>query len=273
MESVPHLPTSVRHAQRWDEASQIADALCGRDRPARREGGPWAALIHADAPDAGTAEWLARILPVHGAVVAVGTGPRQAGDRARWARALDRARVPYGLLAVLSPERGARGALRLRSVGRAGGHLFELRTAWRPREHRIEPDAAGHCRVPVWLASDPRSAPPAGDRAGASRTPQIADGCRWWAGWRRCRRPRVLHVAADLTLTPCWNGPAIGRLGDALGEVLARAAALGGSSATPSSDRCPLDGGGTRARAAAAARRLEVVSQVAWVLQWGARRG
>lgn len=270
--AVPHLRSSVTHAQRWEEASQIADALCGRDRPARADGGPWAVVIHADAPDPGTAEWLARILPVHGAVVAVSTTRgRDGADRDRWARALERARVPFGLLAVLSRERGPRGTTHLRSVGPSGSHRFALRTAWRPREHRIEVGETGHCRVPVWLASDPGAAPP-GAAPEDRWTPQIADGCRWWGGFRRCRRPRVLHVAPDLTVRPCWSGPALGEVGDALEDVLARAAALGGPGAAPSADRCPLDAGGVRERTAEATRQLEVVSQASFVLQWRARR-
>jgi hypothetical protein len=206
---------------------------------------------------------------VHGTVVAVATrGPWDLGDRARWARTLDEAGVPYGLLAVLDRERGPRGGTVLRSIGRRGSHRFELRTAWSARAHAIEADATGHCRVPVWLASDPGAAPPRAARS-LGRTPQIADGCRWWAGWRRCRRPRVLHVAPDLTVRPCWSGPAIGRVGDPASELFARAAALGGDGA----DRCPLDVGGVRRGTAAATRRLEVASQLAWVLQWGSAPG
>ncbi len=274
VDSVRPLRNSIVQARRWQEANEIADALCGRDRPERAaQDAPWAVVIHADEPHARTAAWLARTLAVHGAVVAVSTRPLGEPARAEWTRVLDEAMVPYGLLAVLSRERAADGALVLRSVESSGSHRFELRTAWRAGAHHIESDELGHCRVPVWIASGPAVVAPA-RRVGslAASAPQIADGCRWWSGWRRCRHSRVLHVAADLTVKPCWHGPAIGRVGDAFDDLVARAGTLGraGKPAARPRDNCPLADRTERTRAAAAMRQHEVAAQLAWVLD---RRG
>jgi hypothetical protein len=267
--SVRPIRNSIVHARRWDEANEIADVLCGRDRPGRAAAeAPWSVVIHADEPHAGTAEWLARILAVQGTIVAVSTRPWDESARARWISAFDEAMVPYGLLALLSREPAPDGAVVLRSLGSFGSHRFELRTAWSPEADRIEADEMGHCRVPVWIASKPAAAPPKRRAALGAPIPQIADGCRWWSGWRRCRRPRVLHVAADLTVRPCWHGPAIGTVGEAFGDLVARAGALGraGKRAKPAADRCPLAGPAEGARGAAAMRHHEIAAQVAWLL-------
>lgn len=265
--SIPPLKNSLGHPQCRQEANEIADALCGRDRPVRAaEDAPWAAVIHADEPHEGAASWLARILAVQGVVVAVGTRPWDETVRAGWVRVFEEARVPYGVLALLSRERDQDGAPVLRSLGRTGSHRFELRASWRSDDHRIEVDETGHCRVPVWIASRPGARPPTrGGGSFAAPIPQIADGCRWWSGWRRCRRPRVLHVGADLAVRPCWHGPVIGTVGEAFGDLVARAGALG-RRAGPGGDRCPIAGPGERARASAALRRHEVAAQVSWLL-------
>ncbi len=270
VDSVRPLGNSIVQARRWQEANEIADALCGRDRPERAEPqAPWAVVIHAQEPPPGTAAWLARILAVHGAVIAVSDGPLGEPARTKWVRVLGEATVPYGLLAVLSRERATDGDAVLRSLGSSSGsHRFELRTAWPLDGHHIEADDIGHCVVPIWIASAPGALPPARRaRSLAAAAPQIADGCRWWSGWRRCLHPRVLHVAADLTVTPCWRGPAIGRVGDAFEDLVARAGALGrgGKQAAPR-DRCPLAARTERARAAGAMRQHEIAAQLSWVL-------
>lgn len=265
--SVRPLRNSLLHAERWEEANQISDALCGVPRPERAgDDGAWAVVLHGDAPDARVAAWLPEVLAVHGALLVVNTarafGP---SDHAAWLRVVNEARVPFGLFALLSRDESRGAGLVLRARGTLGEHRFEIDEVWRPTGCDIEADEAGQCDVPVWMASGAVAPPPAGGLDASATPPQVADGCRWWSGSRRCRRPRVLHVRPDSTVRPCWHGPAIGGVGDTYRALVASAEALraGGSPG----DRCPL---GTEAeegsRPALAAEEYEVAAQLTWLL-------
>lgn len=264
VESVRPLESSSRHRALWEEASEIADAICGRPRPARAsDDAAWAAVLHLGEADRSVAAWLREVLAVSGAVVVVnGSGPP---DAASWLRVLNEEEVPWGGFTLLAPERTASDGSRvLRSLGTLGEHRFEVSPTWPAEVREVDVDEAGNCRVPVWFAAD-APAPPAGRAGVFAPSPQIADGCRWWSAWRRCRRPRVLHVWPGGTVTPCWRGPAIGAVGDAYRVLAARGEALGGGQAASGPGACPLrrEGeGGARVSAAAEAR--EVAAQAAW---------
>jgi radical SAM superfamily enzyme YgiQ (UPF0313 family) len=271
--SVPPLKSSQLHALRWDEANLITDALCGRPQPARAgDDGAWAVVLHAAEPSPGVAAWLHQVLAVQGAVVVVNAaGPCHPEDHASWLRILNQARVPWGLLALLSLERATEGLRVLRSLGTLGEHRFEVDARWESSGRSVDVDQAGNCRVPIWVASAAPSPPTAdGEPALLRPTPQIADGCRWWSGWRRCRHPRVLHASPHSTVRPCWHGPAIGRVGDPYGDLVARGRALGrgapAGTAWPS-DRCPLAGSQEGSEASKVAEEHEVAAQLSWLLR------
>lgn len=269
------LRTSLLHAQRWEEAEQIADALCGRPRPAQAGGdGAWAVVLHGSAPEAAVARWISGVLAVYGAVVVVNPGGEV--PEVAWLRVLDETAVPWGLFAPLSGEAGSDGRIVLRSRGTLGAHRIEIAPAWRA-VRGIEVDDEGACLVPLWIASASPAPPPPADRRAdpLSPTPQVADGCRWWSGWRRCQRPRVLHVSADGTVRPCWNGPAIGRVGDSYRELARRGAALGSARRTRGSrrDRCPLAREPPGRRGSAAAERYDLTAQLEWLLRGGTAAG
>jgi anaerobic magnesium-protoporphyrin IX monomethyl ester cyclase len=272
--AVRPLRNSLLHAQRWEEAEQIADALCGRPRPEHAGGGgAWAVVLHGSAPEAGVARWISRVLAVYGAVVVVDA----AGEvpDVVWLRVLDEAEVPWGLFAPLSGEGGPDGRVVLRSRGTLGAHRFELAPAWRA-VRGVEADDEGGCTVPLWIASASPAPPPADRRSDPlAPAPQVADGCRWWSGWRRCRRPRVLHVSADWTVRPCWNGPAIGRVGDGYRELARRGAALGVARKARGSrpDPCPLARECPGRRGSAAAERYDLAAQLEWLLRGGVVAG
>lgn len=272
--SVLPLKNSMMHRERWDEAKQITDALCGRPASASAcDGAAWAVVLHGGEPDAGVAAWLSQVLAVHGAVVAVETAPSCGpSDRARWLQVLNEAEVSWGLFSLLSPESMSDDSLVLRSLGTLGEHRFEIEAAWDSSGRAVEADEAGHCRVPVWVASGAKAPPPDdGSDAFWTPVPQIADSCRWWSGWRRCRHPRVLHVWPDSTVTSCWHGPAIGRVGDSYARLLARGQALSPGAdraGAPAVDRCPL-GEETEesARKESATERYEVSAQISWLIR------
>jgi radical SAM superfamily enzyme YgiQ (UPF0313 family) len=273
--SVPPLESSMTRAARWEEANQIADALCGRPRPeGATDDVAWAVVLHAGAPDPEVSAWLAAVLPVHGTLVVVNAeGPCGPSDLADWLRFADGMGVPLGLVAVLAREDAPGGRLVLRSAGTLGDHRFEIGAPW---SSTVESDRSGNCRVPIWIGSAATVPPsPAGADGPFAPVPQIADGCRWWSGWRRCRQPRVLHVWSDSTVTPCWNGPALGRVGDGYAELAARGAALRPAAAPARQpDRCPQAREGEEdRRAASAAETYEVAAQLCWLLPRGTVQG
>ncbi len=276
--SVPQLGNTMDRLVRWDEASRITDALCGRPREDHDSGAAWAVVFHGDVSDPRAAAWLREVLDVHGAVVVVNTlHALDVADHAAWARVLADADVPFGLLAILSREDRSSGDLVLRSIGTSGTHRFAIDRAWRSSGDVVEFDEGGHCRVRIWIASDPAGRPPMPAGAPFASTPQIADGCRWWSGWRRCRDPRVLHVSPDSTVRACWYGPALGKVGDDYREIRARGGSLRSpaeGSGAPGANRCPLgQAGEERSGDAAAAEDYEVAAQLCWILRlkdWGA---
>ncbi len=269
--SVAPLKSSNLHVLRWDEAHLLADALCGRPRSHAPGGAAWAVVLHGGEPGAVLARWLRDVLEVNGALIGIRDSRARADSELdTWLRAMNDAAVPYGLFALLSPEgRPSEGTVAFRSRGTLGDHLFELHPRWAGSLREISADRKGGCRVPIWIASGAAHGPPAvrPPRHQLSLIPQIADGCRWWSGWRRCRRPRVLHVTAEGEVRPCWNGVAIGRVGDAYRSLARRGESLGPLARDRGGDACPLRAPGDRcASTGIAPERYEAAAQLAWLL-------
>jgi len=266
--SVRPLKNSSIHDLRWEEANRISDALCGRPR-STGEGGDaaWAIVLHGNDPTSRLASWLPSVLAVHGAVIVVRTAPSCSGaDCDSWIQALDRADVPWGLLALLSPDGVSGDPGVLRSFGTEGEHRFRIGAQWSSTRCAIEADEDGNCCVPIWVASGSVAPPPrVGEDVLWAATPQIADGCRWWAGGRRCRRPRMLHVWPDSIVRACWHGPAIGMVGAAYPDLVSRGEAL---VRAPSVDRCPL-GRETEytSGAASVVGQYEVAARMEWLFR------
>jgi radical SAM superfamily enzyme YgiQ (UPF0313 family) len=263
-QAVTPLPNAVDWLSVREEAHEIADALCGRPRAARAgDASAWAAVLHGRPPAPEDARWLREVLAVHGAVVVLEGDAAGGHVREGWARALDEAEVPAGTLAVLTPEDASAERSALRAWGTSRPHRFELHARW-PAGAAVESAGPHGARVPLCILSEDVLPPEEAPESDVDHVPQVADACRWWSGWRRCSRPRVLHVRADGTVRPCWNGPAIGEVGDAYEDLAARGRALaapGGGSG----ERCPLGGGDAeRARAAEA---WEVASQLWWAIE------
>jgi radical SAM superfamily enzyme YgiQ (UPF0313 family) len=262
------LASSLLHEQRWEEAEQIADALCGRPREAEasREAA-WAIVVHGREPRRELVRWMRDALAVHGRIVVLG---EEAPDRAAWLRALSEEDVPFGALTTMSREELPGDAAVLRTHGGVGEHRFLLQARWREAGREIGVDRDGGCAVPLWIASGSRPPPARRGRVGPfARAPQIADACRFWSGWRRCREPRVLHVGPDAKVRPCWHGPSIGVVGDGLLELAARGRALGAcTSIEQRGDRCPLAGGSVKeSEVARSAERFEVAAKLAWLFR------
>ncbi len=272
VDSVAPLKSSNLHVQRFDEARLLSDALCGRPRSAQASSGgaAWAVILHEVEPGQALARWLREVLEVHGALVAFGEGKGADGlELEAWQRALNDAAVPYGVFALLSRwGRTSGGAVTYRARGTRGEHRFVIHRHWPERGRAMAADSSGGWRVPVWVASGAARAPPGfplGERS-LSTIPQIADGCRWWSGWRRCHRPRVLHVTAAGEVTPCWNGATLGSVGDAYRGLARRARALSPAALDRVRDACPLAAQGRLAATAMPLEQLEAVAQVAWLL-------
>jgi hypothetical protein len=188
--------------------------------------------------------------------------PLDASQHAAWLDLLNAASVPWGLVALLSREEASGGVLLLRSLGTLGEHRFELSETYRSTRRTVDVDAAGNCRVPLWIGSDGEELP-VNDAAGAlfRPAPQIADSCRWSSRDLRCSSPRVLHVWPGFTVTPCWRGPVVGKVGDPHRSLAARAGAA------RQWDGCPLAGPvDDRPRTSSAVETCELTSQLAWVL-------
>ena len=273
--AVSPLPNSMTSDMRWGEANLVSDALCGRPRPDRAaDGCAWAAVVHDRGPDRALAAWLRDVLPVNGVVVAVSAAsPAGAPGQEAWLAALLGEGVPFGLFALLEPEGAEGGALR--SLGTEGHHRFEIEAAFAPGAESVVADDAGNCRVRIWIASAPTAVPPPRPAAQPGPTPQIADGCRFWSGWRRCERPRVLHVWPDSSVTACWHGPVLGRVGDRYGDLAARGAALTAPGGDPAlrRDRCPKREQTEEAQGASVAEAYEIAAQFAWLFGREAFRG
>ena len=268
--SIPPLPNAQNLLERWDEVHLLTDAICGRPRTGNSSNGAaWAVILHGNHPGARVAAWLSEVLSIGGAVLVVDRSPlADPSDLEAWRQALGATHVPWGILALLHGEEVPGTGLVLRSLGTLVPHRFELDTAWEEDRREIVVDESGRCRVPIWLT--PRGAVhPLRSASGRlfSATAQLADGCRWWSGWRRCREPRVLHVLPDSTVSPCWNGPAIGMVGEPFEALEARGKALGGTLATTdrSEDRCPLQSDDpVDSTTATAVEEQEVASQMVW---------
>ncbi len=169
-------------------------------------------------------------------------------------------------LAWLAPGAGAGSHRELLSWGTLGLHRFELLAEPRSLAGGPAPEDAGAWRVPVWIASG-APAPPAMAPAHGGGAPQIADGCRWWSRGRRCQRLGVLHVRPGGTVHPCWNGPAIGQVGDPYPQLLAAGRSLRLSPDGPP-DACPIGPvEGDHRAAALGLERLELASQLSWMFQ------
>jgi anaerobic magnesium-protoporphyrin IX monomethyl ester cyclase len=276
VQAVLPLATSLLHQQRWEEAEQIADALCGRPGDGdASDGGAWAIVVHGREPRADLVRWLRDALVVHGRVVVL--GGEEPPDRGAWLGALAAEGVAFGGLTTLSRERARGGGAVLRTHGGLGDHRFDVQARWPRAPRAIRADADGGCAVPLWIASGADDPPHPRRRVGPfSRAPQIADGCRFWSGWRRCRDPRVLHVGPGKEVRPCWHGPSIGEVGDDYGALAARARALGGPHAggDPRRDRCPLAGRSVEeSGTGGAAERYEVAAKLAWLFHHADRAG
>jgi hypothetical protein len=268
--SVPLLRNAQNLIGRWDEVQLLTDAICGRPRAvSSSDGAAWAVILHENRPDARIAAWLGEVLSIGGAVLVVDRSPlADPLDLGAWRQALGATHVPWGILALLRGEEVPGTGLVLRSLGTLVPHRFEFDTAWEEDRSDIDVDETGRCRVPIWLA--PKGAVrPLRSASGRlfSTTAQLADGCRWWSGWRRCREPRVLHVLPDSTVSPCWNGPAIGTVGEPYEALAARGKALGGTlpGANHAGERCPLQSDDPVDPATAAAvEEHEVAAQMVW---------
>lgn len=267
--SVPPAPGSSLHLERWEEACLLTDALCGRPRPALADdGSAWAAILHAAEPDPSLAPWLREVLAVNGLLVVVDPyRPRDARARNLWLDALAEAGVPWGHLVLLARAEAPNGEPVLCSLGTAGAHRFRFEPAFRADGSVPTPDAEGQVQVPVWLASGSRTPPPgAGGDALPMPAPQIADGCRWWSGWRRCRRPKVLHVRPDRSVAACWHGPPVGKVGDGYAALAAGGQALG-FQGYGEGDGCPMAAPGeSDPQGERAAERYDVGAHLFWAL-------
>jgi radical SAM superfamily enzyme YgiQ (UPF0313 family) len=269
VEAVEPLWNSTIQLERSVEAERICDALCGRPRTADADDrSPWAAVIHADAPDAATLGWLAGILAVPATVVVV-TSRRGSPETCEdWERAVARSGLSVRHLALLDPEDSRGAGMRFATKATRGRHRVEIQGRWDAGAGGPAADPSGDFRVPVWIASRADAPPSAPGGSLGQAVPQVADGCRWWDGWRRCRQPRVLHVGPEGSVRPCWNGPPIGKIGDPFAVLVARGRALGETAGEGDwrVDWCPL---GTPVPGAAEAESLELASQLSWL---GARR-
>lgn len=262
--AIESLPNSSLHAERRAEAERLADALCGRPRKADAdERAPWAAVIHAGSPDGATLAWLAGLLAVPASLVVVAPGRVDEEAREAWERAVVRAGIPLRHLSVLERTDLPDGGMRLRVRANPASHEVDVQAAWDPGAGGPRADGAGNFRLPMWIGSGAVAAPAAPDGRAGFAVPQIADGCRWWSGWRRCRQPRVLHVGGDGVVRPCWNGPPIGRVGDPYAGILARGMSLGtGTAVDWAKDGCPMGASGP---GATVAETLDLASQLAWL--------
>jgi radical SAM superfamily enzyme YgiQ (UPF0313 family) len=270
--SVRSLACSTERASLRQEAEELTDALCGRPRLDRADDdSAWAVVIHADEPEAEVLAWLPEVTAWHAAVVVVRQASSPDVDGQAWLQALLRARVAWGSFALLVRQDRGEGAFELRARATLGEHRFRVDGRWGATGRAIAEDEQGNHAVSIWLASAAEAPPPARSGDGLPTAgPQLADSCRWWSGWRRCLRPRTLHVWPDRTVTPCWGGPAIGRVGDAYGALQARGQALGATAEGARAARCPMGSEGpTDAEALAGVERHEVAAQLAWVWRLG----
>jgi anaerobic magnesium-protoporphyrin IX monomethyl ester cyclase len=268
--SVPPLRNSMDRAELWNEANEICDALCGRPRPsAASDGAAWAVILHQGV-DPDVANWLPGVLAVNGAVVVLSsTSDCPPAERARWFEALDEARVPWGRIAFLVPERQAGDAIVLRSHGTIGEHRFAIHSRWPGDSLAVKVDARGNCQVPIWRAPDGSSAGPEAPHGGAfGSSAQIADACRWWSGWRRCRTPRVLHVFPGGAVRPCWHGPIIGGVGAEYGALASACQGLRPADQGPArrGDRCPVPEATGENGSDEAAEEHEIAAQLSWLV-------
>ncbi len=264
--SVPRLRGSVQSAKAIHDARQITEALCGYARPElRSEDSAWAVVLHDRDPDDEVAAWVSTVLAVHGTVVVTSTRRRlEQGDLHAWLAALQRARAPWGLVAVMSRSR-SRAPVEVFHALSNGGAVHEVRIAdsWRAAGKGLASDSLGQCRVPLWLASR-AGAPPPRRRVHPIElpTPQIADACRW-SGDQRCARPGVLHVWPEGRVTACWGGPTLGTVGDGYPALAARGLELTRAAGAHGTN-CPITGevvGRTQIAP------LEVASMFAWTLE------
>jgi len=263
--AIPPVAGSLTSATLWEEAHRVADALCGRPRPAAADDeSAWAVVIHGAGLDERLASWLRHVLAVDGTLVVVeGARGAEPVGAAAWLETLRAAGVPWGMLARVCAVDGEPAALTRGTLGR---HRIDLAPAIAAGDTAIDVDRSGNCRFTLFIASA-GCAPPAPGPGLLPPTAQIADGCRWWSGWRRCRHPRVLHVGADRAVRPCWEGPALGSVGDGYRELLAAGRSLGRSArAAWPEDACPIGEPGAGARDGVAEGR-ELSAQLAWVLR------
>jgi len=273
--AVRHLRNSTWHLERSARAHLLANALCGNPRPGvAGTRGAWAVVFHGDSAETSSSAWLREVLAVHGVVVVLARGGDAARSRTRWASALFKEDVPYGVLAILTAKRSpdSRSVLTLHG---AGGLHFEIHGDWNSVSASRFVAEEAVLNIPIWLASAKAAIPPrsAAHRSGGVGR-QIADGCRWWSRGRRCRSPQVLHAFANGAVRPCWSGPVIGRRGDSYANLAARAASLSGRrSGDPGRERCPLGPASEEAPdVGAAIRELELDARLGWMMRLGAPR-
>jgi len=251
--SWPAVPGSSIFQRNWREAQVLADALCGRV-PAGTETAVAVVVAHGLAPTPAFASWLSRIMALGGLILALDSPE---GEASRWAASLAEASVPYGACRLLRPD-GEAGTYHLELLGGADTHRITLLSEWDrlQAEAPVRVDASGACHITVGLASSPGFQP---SRLAGPGVPflgpglQVADACRWRPGLPRCRHPRVLHAFPDGAVRPCWHGPRIGTVGDALTDLLAAAERL--------PDACPLGGAG----GGSALADFDLASQMTWL--------
>lgn len=263
VESVEPLGNSTVQLERSAEAERLSDALCGRPRAADADDrAPWAAVLHADRPDPAILGWLAGLLAVPATLVVMTSLREREEECEAWEREVARSGMSVRHLALLGPEDRIDGRAGLVSSATRGRHRVDIQEHWGTRAGGVAADRAGNFQVPMWIASL-ASAPPSAPGEGLGLAiPQIADGCRWWGGWRRCRQPRVIHVRPDRSVHSCWNGPSIGRVGDSFPALLERGRSLGAEARDWREDGCPL---GPPGPDAAEAESLEIASQLSWL--------
>jgi radical SAM superfamily enzyme YgiQ (UPF0313 family) len=259
------------------EAWEVTDAICGRRRAERADDRcAWAVLLHDCQPEARLAAWLPEVLAYNATIVVIASGARATLRVARtWRRTLYAAGVPWGSLHFLVRHRATNGAIRLDSTGAIGRHRFWLEDRLDAVHPGVGDDDLGGHDVSIWLPAgagqlamrEPIRTP----TVGKGLAPQMADSCRIWSHGGRCSRPLVLHVWRDGTVTPCWRGPCLGKVGDSYESLAERGRALAGSHLAPPPGtpvRCPMGGSGkVTPRSRRAVETWEVNGQLEWLMQ------
>jgi radical SAM superfamily enzyme YgiQ (UPF0313 family) len=234
VEKVTPLRNASLFRVRWMEAERLSDALCGRPgEPDTAEDSAEAVVVHGHPRSAKLAGWLRGVLAINGSIVVFA---RSRSDVTKWKAFLTCSRVPFGSLSGLVPGRRGREST-FDVLGPFGEHHLRFVRACTPEAANapVEADAAGACRVSIWVASAPGARIGGGMKGGFPLIGpglQIADSCRLWKTACRRQSPRVLHVDSKGGVRACWHGPVIGAVGDEWAEMVGKGSRLarGGAS-------------------------------------------